>query len=168
MADAALGDDQVDGLGAGVLDVGAGRVEVGVVGDGLARAADRREQDLLGGPALVGRDDVAEREERLDRLEEAIPGRRPGIALVAALDAGPLVAAHRAGARVGQQVDDDVLGMDVEEVVAGCREGRLALLDARQPDRLDRVDAERLDDRLPALHPMSIGAADRGRRASLP
>jgi hypothetical protein len=27
------------------------------------------------------------------------------------------------------------------------------------PQRLDRVDAERLDDRLPALHPMSIGAA---------
>ena len=70
---ATLGDDEVDGLGAGVLDVGARRVEVGVVGDDLARAADGREQDLLGGPALVRRDDVLEREERLDRLEEAKP-----------------------------------------------------------------------------------------------
>ena len=70
---ATLGDDQVDGLGAGVLDVGAGRIEMGVVGDGLSGATDRREQDLLGGPALVRRDDVFEREERLDRLEERIP-----------------------------------------------------------------------------------------------
>ena len=37
---AALGDDQVDGLGAGELDVGAGGVEVGVVGHHLARPAD--------------------------------------------------------------------------------------------------------------------------------
>ena len=71
--DATLGDDQVDRLGAGVLDVGAGRVEMGVVGDGLSGATDGREQDLLGGPALVRRDDVFEREERLDRLEERIP-----------------------------------------------------------------------------------------------
>src|SRR6188472_3450619 len=49
--------------------------------------------------------------------------------------------------------------MDIEEVPAGLAQGGVALLDAPQPDRLDRVDAERLDDRLPALHPMSIGAS---------
>jgi hypothetical protein len=62
---AALGDDQVDRLGAGELDVGAGGVEVGVVRDHLARPADDREQDLLGRAALVRRDDVGEREELL-------------------------------------------------------------------------------------------------------
>ena len=55
------GMTQVDRLGAGELDVGAGRVEVGVRRDHLARSADDAEQDLLGGSALVGRDDVAER-----------------------------------------------------------------------------------------------------------
>ena len=71
--DATLGDDQVHCLGARVLDVRPGRVEMGVVGDGHPRAADGRKQDLLGGPALMGRDDVAEREKCLDRLEERIP-----------------------------------------------------------------------------------------------
>ena len=112
------GRRQVDGLGATEFDVGARRVEVSVVGDDAARAADDREEDLLGGPSLVSGDHVLEGEELLDRLQEPIPRRRPGIALVAVLDGGPLVAAHRAGARVGQQIDDDVLGVDVEQVVA--------------------------------------------------
>ena len=113
---------QVDRLGAGVLDVGARRVEVGVVGDDLRRTAEDGEQDLLRRAALVRWDDVLEREELLDRAEEAIPRRRPGVALIAVLDRGPLVAAHRARARVGQQVDDHVRGVDVEEVVARLHE----------------------------------------------
>ena len=76
----------------------------------------------------------------------------PGVALVAALDARPLVAAHGARARVGEQVDEHVVGVEVEQVVARRLEGRRALLDGRQPDRLDGVDAEGLDDRLPAVH----------------
>ena len=149
---ATLGDDEVDGLGAGGLDVGAGRVEMGVVGDDLARAADDAEQDLLGGAALVGGDDVLEREQLLDALQEANHDGEPGVALVAVLDGGPLVAAHRAGAGIGQQVDQDVVGVEVEQVVARRLEGRLPLLDRGQPDRLDRVDPERLDDRPPAVH----------------
>ena len=69
----ALLDDEVDRLGARELDVGPGRVEVGVVGNPLAGAADDREEDLLGGPTLVCRDDVLEREQRLDALEEGEP-----------------------------------------------------------------------------------------------
>ena len=65
----------VDRLGASELDVGARGVEMGVVGDDLARAADDREEDLFRRPALVGRDDVLEREELLDGLEEAVPRR---------------------------------------------------------------------------------------------
>ena len=70
---APLLDDQVDRLGAGELDVGPGRVEVGVAGDRLAGTPDDGEEDLLGRPALVGRDDVLEREEGLDAVEEAEP-----------------------------------------------------------------------------------------------
>jgi hypothetical protein len=149
---ATLGDDEVDGLGAGRLDVRSRRVEVGVVRDDLARAADDAEQDLLGSPALVGRDDVLEREERLDALEERVPARTARVALVAVLDGRPLVAAHRAGPGVREEVDEDVLRVHVEQVVAGCLDG-LGALDARgQADRLNRVDPERLNDRAPAIH----------------
>ena len=144
----ALGDDEVDRLGARELDVRPGGVEMRVVGHDLARAADRREQDLLGGAALVGRDHVLEREERAHRLEEDEPGRRAGVALVAALDRGPLVAGHRARAGVGQEVDEDVGRVEPEDVVPGVANRAGAVRGRRQLQRLDRVDAERLDDRL--------------------
>ena len=51
---ASLGDDEVDRLGAGELDVGPGRVEMGVARHDLAGAADHREEDPLGGAALMG------------------------------------------------------------------------------------------------------------------
>ena len=103
-----------------------------LLGTTLPGPADAREEDLLGGAALVGGDDVLEREELLDRVAEAEPRRRAGVALVAVLDARPLVAAHRARARVGQQVDDHVVGVEVEEVVARF---------ARQACRSSRVDS---------------------------
>ena len=145
-------DHQVHRLSAGELHVGSGRVEVGVVGDHLAGAADDRVQDLLGGTALVGGDDVAEREQSLDGLEEDIPGGAAGVALVPALDRGPLVAAHRPGTGVGQEVDQDIVGMDPEQVPAGLLERPLALGLRGQADGLDRMDPERLDDRLPVVH----------------
>src|SRR3954453_1570459 len=74
------------------------------------------------------------------------------------LDRSPLVAAHRSGPRVGQEVDDDVLGMDVEQVVARVLERSLTVVDGRHTDRLDRMDAERLDDRLPALPGRNLNA----------
>ena len=76
-------------LGAGRLDVGPRRVEVGVVRDDLARPADDREQDLLGGAALVGRDDVAERPELRTASRNVNHDGEPGVRLVAVLDARP-------------------------------------------------------------------------------
>ena len=110
------------------------------------------EQDLLGGATLVRGDDVREREQLLDRLEEHVPRRRAGVRLVAVLDRRPLVAAHRAGARVGQQVDEHVLGVDRKQVEAGRLERRLALVARGDADGLDGVDAERLDDRPREVH----------------
>ena len=149
---AALGDDEVDRLGARELHVGARGVEVRVVGDDLVRPAQDAEQDLLGGPTLVGGDDVREREQLLDRLEERVPRRRAGVRLVAVLDRRPLVAAHRPGSRVGQQVDEHVLGVDREQVPARRLERRRALVARGDADGLDGVDAERLDDRPREVH----------------
>ena len=89
---AALRDRQVECLSPGVLDVGARRVEVRVVGDDLARPTEHREEDPLRSTALMRGDHVLEREQRLHCLEEAVPRRRAGVALVPVLDGRPLVA----------------------------------------------------------------------------
>ncbi len=157
----ALGDHEVDRLGAGGLDVGPGGVEVGVVRDDRAGPGDHGEQDLLGGAALVRGDHVREREQLLHGLEEPEPRRRAGVALVAALDARPLVPGHRAGAGVGEQVDQHVLGAQREQVVARLEQRSPALLDRGHPQRLDRVDPERLDDRLERHAPIIARAAGR-------
>ena len=145
-------DHQVDRLGAGVLDVGSGGVEVRVAGDRPARAADHGEEDLLGRAPLVRGDHVLEREEGPHALQEAKPGRRAGVRLVAALDAGPLLGRHRSGTRIRQQVDDHIRGVEVEEVVARLEQMLVAFGDRGHADRLDALDPERLDDRLPAIH----------------
>ena len=115
---ARLGDDQVERLGAGVLDVGAGGVEVGVAGDHVARLDDRPAQQALAGPPLVGGDDVRVAEDVLHRGLEAEEAARAGVGLVALHDPGPLVRAHRPGPGVGEEVDEDVLGLEPEGVVA--------------------------------------------------
>ena len=58
-------DHEIDGLGARVFDIGSRRVEVRVVRNGEARAADRRKQRSSPPPALMGRDHVLEREQIL-------------------------------------------------------------------------------------------------------
>jgi hypothetical protein len=68
------------------------------------------------------------------------------------LDGRPLVAAHCPGSRVGQQVDQHVLGVDREQVEAGRLERRLSLGARGDADGLDGVDAERLDDRPREVH----------------
>ena len=104
-----FGDNQVDGLRARVFDVGTRGVDVRVVRHRLARSADSREKNLLGGAPLVRRKDVFERKQFADAVEEAEPRRRAGLRLVAALYPGPLLCRHRAGAGVGEQVYQDVL-----------------------------------------------------------
>jgi hypothetical protein len=50
--------EQIDGLGAHEFNIGAGGVEVGVVGDDVALPAHHVEEDALGGATLVCGDDV--------------------------------------------------------------------------------------------------------------
>ena len=159
-----LGDHQVEGLRALELDVGARGVEVGVVGHDVAGLAHRREEDALGGPPLVGRDDVAIAEDVPHGRLEAVEAAAAGIGLVPAHHAGPLLGAHRAGSAVGEQVDDHVVGLDLEEVEARLLQDPLALLARRLADRLDGLDAEGLEDRAIAL----ALAHDRHGRSSLP
>ena len=94
----ALRDRQVGGLGPGELDIGPCRIEVRVVRDDPARAAGYGEQDLLGRPALMGRQDVPEREQGGHRVAEPVERGRSRVGFAAPLDAGPLLRRHGPGA----------------------------------------------------------------------
>ena len=94
-----LGAGQVERDGTGELAVGARGVEVAVVGHHVAGLAHDREEDALGGAALVRGDDVLEAGDVVHRVAEVEERRAAGVGLVAAHDAAPLVGAHRAGAR---------------------------------------------------------------------
>ena len=69
----------------------------------------------LARPWWVGQD-VRHAGQVAEHRLEAEPAPRAGVRLVAADHAGPLLAAHRRRAAVGQQVDDHVLGRDLEQV----------------------------------------------------
>ena len=116
---AAFGDEEVDGFGADELDVGARGVEVGVVGNDVAFFAGDAEEDALGGAALVRGDDVLVADDVLDGVAETVEAAAAGVALVAFHDGGPLMGGHGAGAGVGEEIDEYIVGVEEEEVVVG-------------------------------------------------
>ena len=142
---APLGDDQVERLDAAVLQVGAGGVEVGVAGDDLAAPRGHREEDALGGPPLVGGDDVLVAGQVADHRLEPVEAARPGVALVPLHDAGPLPRRHGPGAGVGEEVEEHVVGAQREDVEPGRLQQPRPLLAGGHADGLDHLDAERLD-----------------------
>ncbi len=62
------------------------------------------------------------------------------------LDCGPLIAAHRPGSRVGQQVDQDIVRSERKEVISGLFDEFFALWLGRHAQWRNRVDPEWLDD----------------------
>ena len=139
-------DGQIDGARAGEFHVGAGGIEVRVVGDDVPGLAHHGKENALGGASLVGGDHVAKAGECVGNSLEAEEALAAGVALVAAHDGGPLLRGHRAGAGIGEQVDQDMAGVDQEEVVAGFGEVALALRRSGVVQRFHALDAEGFDD----------------------
>src|SRR5271167_2583849 len=100
-------------------------------------------------------DYMTESRERSYGLLEAVEAFASGIGLIAAHHGGPLFGGHGAGAGIGKQVDQNVAGPDLKQVIAGCFEKPLALLGGGSPQRLDAFDAKRLDD---GAHTLSLAA----------
>ncbi len=145
---AAFGDHEVARLGAFDLDVGARRIEVVVVGDDVAGLQDRVEEDALGRPPLMRRDDVAKTGEVLHDGLKAVERAAAGVRLVALHQGAPLRRRHRAGARVGEQVDEHVVAAQEEDVAAGLVQRATPRCLVGEVQRFDRLDAKRLDDGL--------------------
>ncbi len=162
---APLGDDQVSGLGSLHLDVGAGGVEVGVARDDVTPLEHRVEEDAFGGPSLVGGDDVAKAREVCNDVAEAVERAASGVRLVPLHESAPLGRRHGAGARVGEQVDENVLRGQEEEVEPRRAKRCLTLLPSRELHRLDGLDAKRLDDgsEVHVLGPPCTAIIPRGR-----
>ena len=94
----ALRHGQVAGLGAGGFDVGPRRVEVRVVRHYVAAPAHRAEQNALGRPALMHRQNVLEPRDLVYGPVELVKRRAAGVALIALQHPAPLHRAHGAGA----------------------------------------------------------------------
>ena len=139
-------DGEIDGARAGEFHIGAGGIEVRVGGHDVAGLAHHGEEDALGGASLVGGHHVAESGERVGHALEAEEALAAGVAFVAAHDGGPLLGGHGAGAGIGEQVDQDVAGVDQEEIVAGRCEIALAFRRGGVVQRLHALDAEGFDD----------------------
>lgn len=112
-------DGAVDGECATAFDVALGGVEMRVAGDVVAFVDEEGEQDVLGTAALVGGDDELESGEAADDVAQLEERARAGIAFVAGHHGGPLAVAHGTGAGVGEAVDVDLVGGQLEKVVAG-------------------------------------------------
>ena len=118
-----FGNGQIHGARAGEFDIGAGGIEVGVGGDHVAGLAHHGEQDAFGRASLVGGNHVAEAGQLVGRALQAEEALAAGVGFVAAHHGGPLLGGHGAGARIGQQIDQDVARVDEEQVVAGLFAG---------------------------------------------
>ena len=145
---------QVDRPRAAVLDVGPGRVEMRVARHGLPSAAQQLEEDALAGAPLVGRQRVLEPGDVTDGIAEPVEAGGAGVAFVGSHDPGPLLCTHRTRAAVGEQIDEHLIRIDLEQVEPGATQDLLALRWAGETDGLDDLDPERLDD---GLHRASIG-----------
>ena len=91
----------------------------------------------------MGGDEMLEAEDLLHGFRQAMIRARAGIGFIAPHDGSPLVLAHRAGAGIGQQIDEDIFGSQGEHVVAGLEHGGLAGFRRDQADGFDALDAER-------------------------
>jgi len=84
---------------------------------------------------------------RIFKPEKAVAA---GIGFIALHNPGPLVAAHGAGAAVGQQVNQDIIGMNTERVVFGFGQDFFSFFFGSEIDRFHRFYPEGFND---CFHP---------------
>jgi len=136
-----LRNDEVQRDSSVDLDVGACRVEMGIVRNDVAGLQNGRKEQVLGDPPLVRGNDVGQAEDLSHRLLEEIEVAPARVRLVPAHETGPLPVGHGRSSRVRQQIDENVLRRDVEEVVARLAQANLALLARDAPDGLNDLDS---------------------------
>ena len=155
-----LVDDHVVERAARQLLVQPRRREIHVAGNVIPRLDEDLRENVLGAAPLVRGDQLRIAVDVADGLLEVVEVSRAGIRLIAHHHPGPLAIAHRARARIGEQVDVDVLGLDEERVETGLADVTLALRACGHVNRLDDLDLPGLGPAAMAHHFHSPGAFD--------
>ena len=109
-------------------DVRLGRGEVEVHRHHVAGLHEGDGEDVLAGAALVGGEEEVRAEELVHLGLQPVEGRAAGVAVVADEHRGGLAVAHAVDAGVGQHVEEDVLVLEQEGVVARLGDGLGAAL----------------------------------------
>ncbi len=139
-------DDDVDEVATRVLLVELRRGEVHVPGDDISVRDQDLAQDVLGAATLVGGDQLFVAVHLVHGVDEVVEAPGARIRLIAEHQTGPLVIGHRRRARVGEQIDVHVVGLQQERVVSGLPDRLVAFLASGHPDGFDHLD-------LPGLGP---------------
>ena len=134
-----------------MLDVRPGGIEVAVVGNDFPGPAAQFKKNSLTGTALMRRQDIRHPRQFFEDRLEAIPAPRPGVRLIRAKHARPLLITHCGSAAIGQKIDQDVLGWYLKRVIMGLTEDRFTLVERREPNGLDHFDFEWFNDCLHGL-----------------
>ncbi len=142
----AFGNQLIARFSAFEFDVGAGGIKVRVGRNDIARFAHHAEQYSFRRPALVGGDDVLEMGNVAHGLFQSIERSRARVAFIALQHAAPLRRRHRAGAAVGEQINQHVFCPQQKQVAAGFLEFSFTFGFRNFVNRLDAFDAKWLDD----------------------
>ena len=112
----------------------------------LAFFNEYRNVDLLGAAPLVRRDGVLVAEDFFDGFGKRVITAAAAVGLVAAQHRCLHVLRDRAGAAVGQKINEDIFAVEQKRVHAGFDDGFLAVLARGAFDRFDDADAEGFGD----------------------
>ena len=92
----------------------------------------------------MGGHKVAEAEYLLDCCLEAEKAASVGVGFVPHHDRTPLAVGHGPGAAIGEQVNENVLGTHLEDVVFGGPDDLPSFITGRAPDWFDNLDPKGL------------------------
>ena len=121
---------------------------MGVVWDEFTLTTNDREEDLLSSSTLMGWDDEFLACDLLDHGFETEEASCSCVGLITIHNTSPLFGTHGSSSTVGQQVNDDILGLEEERVVTCLGESLYSLFLGGELDGLYTLDLKWLNDGL--------------------
>jgi hypothetical protein len=128
------------------FNVGAGGIEMRIAWNKLPGTANNGKKYFFGGTALVGWDNMLKRHQVSHSRFKPFKRRTSGVRFIALHNRTPLTGAHAAGARVGEQIDNNIFRIEFKNVVISRFDKGFALGAGGHFDGFYRFNAERFDD----------------------
>ncbi len=112
--------DQIKRIYPNKFKIGAGGIEVAVIGYNIPFVRAGHGQNTFCGTALVRGKNMLHPGDSANGLFESTERRAARIAFVAQHHRGPLLGGHGPGAAIGQQVDSAIFRVEIKNIVMGC------------------------------------------------